>query len=421
LSVSSGVPLPADTDERLERFGDLVATAIANADSRDALARLAEEQAALRRVATLVARDVSPAAIFGAVTDEVGRLFGTGRASVARFDPDTETMTIVGASARMREGLPVGLVLELDDAFASSCVYRTGRSARVDWPDVASAPEPVAAILRRMGTASTVASPIEVEGSLWGTVTVSSGTEPMPPDTEVRLEKFAELVATAIANAEGKSKLAASRRRIVTASDDTRRQIERDLHDGAQQRLVSIALGLRDAGLDVPPELGPLSTRIEWAADEVDGVIDDLRELARGIHPAILLERGLGPALRTLALRASVPVDLELGPDRRLPQPVEIGAYYVVSEALTNAAKHANASRVRVTLEQTNGFVQVSIADDGVGGVDTTRGSGLIGLRDRVEALGGSLSVDSAPGRGTSLVVTLPVEPTADTIGVPVT
>jgi signal transduction histidine kinase len=264
-----------------------------------------------------------------------------------------------------------------------------------------------------------VASPIFVDGRLWGTVTVSRRDEPLPLDAEERLEKFTELVATAIANTENRSELAASRRRIVTASDETRRRIERDLHDGAQQRLVSIALGLRDTGLDVPEELKDLRRRLDWASDEVDGVIDDLRELARGIHPSILLERGLGPALRTLALRSSLPVELDLGPDARFPQPIEIGAYYIVSEALTNAAKHASATRVRVALEQANGSVRLTIGDDGIGGADTTRGSGLIGLRDRVEALGGSIDVESAPGSGTSLAVTLPLDASMDPVGSP--
>jgi PAS domain S-box-containing protein len=247
-------PLPEGTEARLADFTELLATAIANAESREALAQLAEQQAALRRVATLVARGVRPAEIFSAVSDEVGHLFGSETAAVVKFDPDGPAIVAVGVGKSV-EGIPIGTRLEHDDLLPSTKVFRTGRSARADPASWASVGGPTAANLRRLGVVSLVASPIIVEGRLWGAMTVSTRDEPLPLDAEEHLEKFTELVATAIANADSRSELAASRRRIVAASDEARRRIERDLHDGAQQRLVSLALQLRAAQAAVPAEL----------------------------------------------------------------------------------------------------------------------------------------------------------------------
>jgi signal transduction histidine kinase len=237
----------------------------------------------------------------------------------------------------------------------------------------------------------------------------STGDEPPPPGTETRLGGFAELVATAIANAESQAELRASRARIVATADETRRRIERDLHDGAQQRLVALGLQLRGAQADVPPELGELEAELEDIAAGITDVLDEVREMARGIHPAILARGGLGPALKTLARRSAVPVVLDVRTERRLPEAIEVGAYYVVSEALTNAAKHAHALSVAVDVEAVNGVLRVSVQDDGVGGADFARGSGLVGLKDRVEALGGRIAVESAPDTGTAVHVELPL------------
>ena len=275
--------------------------------------------------------------------------------------------------------------------------------------DLTPATSPAADYLGLINRMSTVASPIVVDGRLWGVIAVTSESELLPLDTQERLEKFTELVATAIANTETRAELTASRARIVAASDDARRRIERDLHDGAQQRLVSLGLELRMAAESLPIELPELDARLEHVADEIDGVIDDLREMSRGIHPAVLSDGGLGPAIEMLALRAAVPVELELGPPTRFAAQLEVAAYYVVSEALTNTAKHANASRARVVVEEQDGRVCVSIDDDGDGGAELDGGSGLAGLRDRVEALGGSFRVSSPPGHGTIVVVELPL------------
>jgi signal transduction histidine kinase len=235
--------------------------------------------------------------------------------------------------------------------------------------------------------------------------------QPLPMDTDERLERFTELLATAIANADSMSELAASRRRVIAAADDARRRIERDLHDGTQQRLVALGLALSMAQSSVPEQLPELRTQLGQVAAELSTTNDELRELARGIHPGILSEGGLGPALRALVRRAGIPVELDIRTDTRAACRIEVAAYYVVSEALTNTTKHARASYAQVTLEQCDGLLHLSIRDDGVGGTDPAHGSGLIGLRDRVQALGGSIEVTSPPGEGTAIVVELPLQP----------
>ena len=250
--------------------------------------------------------------------------------------------------------------------------------------------------------------PISVEGRLWGVIGIASGHE-LPPPTEARLAGFTELVATAIANAEARAALTASRARIVATTDQTRRRIERDLHDGAQQRLVSLALQLREAQAALPGA-GELAERLEGAVTEVNGVLEELREIARGIHPAVLTEGGLRPALRALARRSAVPVSLDVQVAGRLPEPVEIAAYYAVSEALTNVAKYAHASAAEVEVAVGGGVLQVDVRDDGRGGADFGRGSGLLGLKDRVEALGGWISLQSTAGAGTIMQIALPLD-----------
>ncbi|MGH3764102.1 MAG: GAF domain-containing protein [Pseudonocardiaceae bacterium] len=401
-------PLPERTEARLTGFTELLATAIANAESREALGRLVDEQAALRRVATLVAQGVRPAEIFSAVSEEVDRLFGLDEATVGRFDPHGPAFVVVGV-AKSVEGIPIGSRWELNDLYVSSKVFLTGRSARVDASDLASVGGPTAATLRRLRLISQVASPIIVEGRLWGAITVVAKDESLPLDTEERLEKFGEFVATAIANAASRAELAASRRRIVAASDEARRRVERDLHDGTQQRLVSLGLAVRAAEAHVPPD-SDLRSELSRIATELANAVEDLQEISRGIHPAILSHGGLGPALRTLARRSTIPVELEVRTDTRFPEPIEVAAYFIASEALANATKHSQASRIEVSLATRNGTLLLSIRDDGVGGADPSRGSGLVGLTDRVQALGGSIQVRSEAGDGTQITAELPRE-----------
>jgi signal transduction histidine kinase len=402
-------PLPAGTEARLAQFTELLATAIANAESRAELALLAEEQAALQRVATLVARGTGPEEVFAAVVGEVGQLLSVDSAGLNRYESDGRTLSIVAVWGRTASPAPPGGRRQsLGGKNISTIVFETGRAARIDGYSDASGPLGLAA--RDYGIGSGVGTPIVVEGRLWGVMTVYSNTDhPLPADTEARLASFTEIVATAIANAESRAEIAASRARIVAAADETRRRIERDLHDGAQQRLVSLGLELRAAQAEIPPALGKLEGELSHVAEGLASVQDELREFARGIHPAILAEGGLGPALRTLARRSTVPVELDVRANARLPEGVEVAAYYVVSEALTNAAKHAHASVVHVDVESVERVLRLCVHDDGAGGADPVGGSGLIGLKDRIEALGGTIAIRSPPGTGTSLDIELPL------------
>jgi signal transduction histidine kinase/uncharacterized protein YoaH (UPF0181 family) len=401
-------PIPEWSEARLGQFTDLVATAVANAEARRALERVAAEQAALRRVATLVAEGVPSAELFSGVMTEVAHVFSDVDpalvASVIRFDPGPESV-VVGAS-RAYEPELLGARWAPKDLYVSTRVLRTGNSARVDEADLDTVGGPDADVLRLRGFLYQVGSPVVVEGQLWGAMCLNSKKE-LPPDTDQRLEGFTELVATAIANAESKAELAASRRRIVAASDDARRRIERDLHDGVQQQVVSLGLELGAMKAD-PPTGDALEEQLARVTEDVRSVLDALVETARGIHPAILSQGGLAAALKALARRSAVPVELHARIDGPLPDEVEVAAYYVAAEALTNVAKHARASVVHLDVTTADGTLTLMGRDDGVGGADSGAGSGLVGLQDRVEALGGTIKIDSPAGRGTCVVVTLP-------------
>ena len=413
MSVNSRDDLPPDTEERLERFTDLVATAIANAESREARAMLTEEQAALRRVATLVAQGASPQNLFEAVAEEVGRLLPVGSATMGRFEPDGSVATMA-SWCTTDAAFPAGMRWPTEGTNVAWMVLQTGQPARRD--DYSAATDPVGVMTREAGINSVVGSPIVVDGHLWGVMTAAS-SELIPPGAEARLASFTELVATAIANAESSAELAASRRRIVAASDDARRRIERDLHDGVQQQLVSLGLELGSMTAD-PPTGDALTERLASVTEDVGAVLDALVEAARGIHPAILSQGGLAPALKALARRSAVPVELHAEIDGPLPDAVEVAAYYVAAEALTNAAKHARATVVHLDATTEDRTLTMRVRDDGVGGADPVAGSGLVGLQDRVEALGGAIRIDSPAGRGTGVVVTLPIatEPAQETV-----
>jgi signal transduction histidine kinase len=396
--------LPADTEARLASFTELVATAIANAESRAALARLAEEQAALRRVATLVARGAAPEQVFAAVTEEYARLVPVDAAAIARLEPD-DTLRYVASWGRAVAFLPVGSRWTLDGKNIATDVIETGRPVRVE--SQAGATGTLADLVRDMGIRSVVGTPVVVEGRVWGEMGAGSTLEePLPPDAEARLASFTELVATAIANADSRAELMASRARIVAAADETRRRMERDLHDGTQQQLVTLMLDLQLVRAEAPPELEGGLSRI---AEQVTDVFNQVREISRGIHPAILSEQGLTLALKALARRSAVPVELDLRTGRRLPDHVEVAAYYAVSEALANAVKHARASIVHVELDAPDETLRLAIRDDGIGGADPAQGSGLTGLRDRIEAVGGTLDVSSPADGGTTLLIEIPV------------
>ena len=380
----------------------------AEADARrgeaDAAAR---QQAALRRVATAVARGMDPSDVFSAVTTELAQILSVQNAALFRYESDGTAVLLAACDGPGLPKMPVGEHFSLDGDSVVEMVRRDGRVARMDSHDHATGS--AAARVRALGLHSGVGAPIVVDGRLWGVAIVgSSRRASFPPDTEERLTDFADLAAMAVANVQARSDLNASRTRVVTAADDARRRLERDLHDGAQQRLVSLALKARTTELSLPA--GQDGVR-EQLADIVQGlgdVSEELRAISRGIHPAILSKGGLAPALRSLASRSVVPVELDVDVPGRLSDRVEVAAYYVVAEALTNTARHAHASEVKVSVTAADGHLDLVIQDDGVGGADAKNGSGLIGLVDRVEAVGGHLWVNSAAGAGTSLSATIP-------------
>jgi signal transduction histidine kinase len=409
VSVTRDLRFPGNAEERLGQFAGLVAVAIANAQAREELATLAEEQAALSRVAVAVATEERPERLFTVVSEEIGRLFGADAGATVRYDDDLDGAVIVGGW--LRDGsfdAPLGIRLPFQGG-AIARVARTGRTARID---LETEPPDVREHMLAAGVSSGVAAPIVVSGRLWGATSISNrdGLGRFPPDAETRLEKFTRLIAVALANAEAREELTASRARIVQAGDAERRRLERNLHDGAQQRFVSLALGLRLAESRLADDPAGAAELLAEASGELALGLEELRELARGIHPAILTDRGLAPAIDALAARATVPVEVScLLPEERLAEPIEAAAFYVVSESLANVAKYASASRARVDLARDDHLLVVEVSDDGVGGADPGQGSGLRGLSDRVEALRGRLHVSSEPGLGTTVRAELPL------------
>ena len=369
---------------------------------------LADEQAALRRVATLVAGDPSPSRVFEAVTEEVGRLLGLPGANVMQLDGPGRG-TVVGAwSEDGTPRFPVGATLQFDGDTLVPRVASSGRPQRVERYDEASGS--FAAMLRDVGYRAGVAAPVSVGGRLWGVLAaVTTSEEPLPAELEQRLCDFADLVAQALANADAYEKLAASRARLVEVGDAERRRLERNLHDGAQQRLVSVALGLSVVGSKLESDPQAARAILSTAQEDLAAGLAELRELARGIHPAVLTERGLGPALHSLLARAPVPVEIVGLPEQRLPPTVEAAAYYVVAEAITNVGKYAQASGATVGVQRSNSHATVTVSDDGIGGADPAKGSGLHGLAARVESLRGQLAVDSPRDRGTRITAEIPL------------
>jgi signal transduction histidine kinase len=331
-------------------------------------------------------------------------------ANVLRYDGD-DTATVVAGWSEHGAHIPVGARVTLEGDSVAARVHQSGQAARID--TYTGARGSVAARLRDLGVRSAVGAPIVVGARLWGVVIAATthGNSLLPDVAESRIAEFTELVATAISNADSRAQLAASRARVVAAGDQERRRIERNLHDGAQQRLVWLGLKLRMAAATVPPGEPELAGRLSETVTGVNGVLKDLQEISRGLHPSSLSTGGLVPALGALARRSAIPVELHAHVERRLPERVEVAAYYAASEARANAAKHACASVVRIDAEERDKSLALCIRDDGVGGADPGRGSGLIGLRDRVEAAGGRIEVVSPAGEETSLTVTLPTSP----------
>jgi PAS domain S-box-containing protein len=369
--------------------------------------RLAEEQAALRRVATLVAGGAEPEEVFQSATEEVSRLLGLRSSLLLRYLSPT-TGKIVGRFGDPPDDFELGSFLRFDEG-AAATVFRTGAPTRIDYTKLSS---DIAQRMLDLGFRYSVAVPITVAGGTWGTIVAGvREQESFPAETERRLQAFAELVALALASAQARDELAASRLRIVEASDAERRRIERNLHDGAQQRLLALSVGLRLVQTKVHDSPQQADELLGVAVDELTEALTELRELAQGIHPAVLTDRGLEAALEVLAARTPLPVALDVRLREPLPEPVEATAYYVVSEALANVVKHARACSARVRAARVDGSLVVDVEDDGAGGasVEAGSGSGLGGLRDRVETLAGTLEIESTPGQGTRVHAELPV------------
>jgi PAS domain S-box-containing protein len=371
-----------------------------------ALQGMAEEQAALRRVATAVAAEVEPERLFGLVAEEVGRALDAGIGNILRYNGDDGTAVVMGVWSEGADAIPVGTLLVLDGDTIAPTIWRTRRPARYD--SLEGKTGTLAETLRSTGIKAAVGAPVFVAGELWGAVIISSDDDPFPPEAEFRVSDFADLAAQAIANAHAREELAASRMRIVEASDAERRRLERNLHDGAQQRLVATSLAVRMAARRVTDDPA-LRAMLDGAGNELMLALEELRELARGLHPAVLSDHGLCAAVEAVAERAPLRVTVDVPIDERLPETVEAAAYFVVCEALTNVAKYAHASEARVRVERSDGHATVEVVDDGVGGADERGGSGLRGLADRVEALGGRFVVTSPVGEGTAVRAQLPV------------
>jgi signal transduction histidine kinase len=406
IAWSGSDPLPSETEGRLTAFAELVATAISNTEARTGIARLADGQAALRRVATLVARAVPTAEVFEAVTREVGLQCDADLARMERFEPD-RTVTAIAAWSRIGEPeLAVGRPFPLEGESIAARVLTTGRPARVD--SFVGASGPIAREAQALGIRASVGCPIVVGRRMWGVIAASTRREePFPPNTEARIADFTELVAAAVSNAEARADLVASRVRLLTAGDDARRGVVRDLHDGAQQSLFQAAITLKLVKRALEEDDEAATALAGEALDQVERANAELRELAHGILPAVLAQGGLAAGVTALVSRLHVPVEVDVPRDRFSPE-IEASAYFVVAEALTNVAKHAGAQGANVTARVDDSLLRVQVRDDGVGGARAD-GSGLLGLNDRVAALGGRLEIESAPGAGTRIVATLPL------------
>jgi signal transduction histidine kinase len=396
-------PLPADTESRLMRFAELVATAMSNAEARAEVQRLADEQAALRRVATLVAHEASQEAVLAAVAQELGGLMLVAGTRVIRYDDDATT-TLVASWGE--QDVPVGTRVTREDDAIGALVRRTGRPARID--DYSPVTGSLAAAIRELGFRSAIGSPILIEGRLWGAMlAVSRQPEPLPAGTEERIAEFTELIGTAIANVQAREDLAASRARIVAATDDERRRVVRDLHDGAQQRLVHTILTLKLAEQAHRRDPAEAAQLVGEALEQAQRANEELRELSHGILPSVLTSGGLRAGVRALASRMPVPVQIKVSVDR-LPATVEATAYFVVAEALTNVAKHANATHGTVRAHLEGDTLKLEVGDDGIGGARAD-GHGLVGLADRLAVLDGRLRIESPADGGTLVTAAIPL------------
>jgi signal transduction histidine kinase len=407
-----GGELTLPTGERAvaEPVGDDAAFIVRDLERRarrDELRKVTEEQAALRRLARAVARGLAPPDIFRAVAEEVGPLLGAEETAVVRFEPDGTANVLARVRGRMEEIEPGG-ARKLEDSIAIAEALRTGRSARADAREYGATSGAIGAHRRRVDGQSVVASPIVVDGRLWGAMTAATTDEVLAADMEGQMADFANLVGLVIANAESRAELMASRARVTAAADEARRRIQRDLHDGAQQCLVNTMITLKMARQALGETAGPAVDLVDEALAHAESANSELRELAHGILPRALTQGGLRGGVEALVSRARMPVSVEVTVER-LPAVLEAGAYFIIGEALTNAIKHARASSARIAAFVEGEVLRLEVRDDGVGGAVTNGSSGLLGLYDRAAALNGRLGIESPSGEGTTVTAWLPI------------
>jgi signal transduction histidine kinase len=394
-----------DIEQRVSPFAELAAIAIANEEARDYAQRLVKEQAALRRVATLVAGGAASDKVMDAVVAEVAELLGAAQVGLARYEGERD-ISVVAMRGQDPSTVRPGTRLPMKGDNLSLRVLRSGRPGRFDHRKTGHGP--LNEVVRDNDISVTVGAPVYVDGELWGMIGASwKGANVPPTDAEERLAQFAELVATAIANADSRAKLTASRARFVAAGDEARRRVVRDLHDGAQQRLVHAIIALKLAQRAIEKDDENLRALLAEALSHAEQGNAALRELAHGILPSVLTRGGLRAAVDSIVSKLDVSVDVTV-PSTRLSPEIESSAYFVVAEALTNVVKHSLATSVKVLTDIEDNALRLEVRDDGIGGADAN-GSGLTGISDRVAALGGTLTIESPRAGGTRLIVELPL------------
>jgi signal transduction histidine kinase len=398
----------AFSTERLDAINLIAGQLAVSLDNAELYARfrlIADEQAALRRVAVLVAQGASPAAVFDTVAAELGTLLDADGLSLCRLETGDE-LTVLAHYGPAARHVPVGTRMRHDEPSVSATIRRTLRPARMD--SYAHTGGQLGDAIKELRFSSGVGAPIVVDGRLWG-ITMANWVDdsPPPPDTEERLAQFTQLLETAIANADSRDQLTASRARLLTEADEARRRVVRDLHDGAQQRLVHAIVTLKMAQRALNEDGTELASLIAESLEQAERGNDELRELAHGMLPAAVTRGGIRAGVHDVLKDLDLPVRAEL-PAERFPGEIEASAYFIVAEALTNTIKHSQASAAQVTVQVRDGMLHIEVGDDGIGGADPT-GHGLVGMNDRVTALGGGLQIQSPPGAGTRLLVTLPL------------
>jgi signal transduction histidine kinase len=386
LVVARDRPLPAGTEEHLLNFAELAGIAISGAEDRRELRTLAHEQGSLRRVAELVARGAALEQVFAAASGEASTLFEGSTATLVRFTDDGAGLVVAATGSGPRGPSDA----DLDVVRRTGAPHRSGAAADPTAPD----PQEIVTV------------PVTVEGEVWGALSVAAAGPPVPAGAERRLIPFADLVAAAIAAAQYRRELLASRARVLTTADETRRRVQRDVHDGAQQRLVHTIINLKLAR-DASADRVAVSGFVDEALRSAEGANRELRDVVRGILPAALTRGGLRPGIESLVADLPLPVELRVDVPR-LPVGVETTAYFIVAEALTNVVKHAGAGSASVEVARQDGRLVIDVRDDGHGGADARKGTGLTGLHDRVAASDGRLTISSPPGQGTHVRALLP-------------